>query len=430
MHIFAIIAIVCNYRTKTPKGRKNMKIKMNVAATIAIAVVFSLMLTGYVSGQALPKAGETIDKTNYKKYAHLFPDEFLRGFEDGWGVMKPISIKVSDTKPAPIPKDYKAFSEKNKGKYQVDAQGMITGNYSSEGLPFPDVAKGDKDLATKVMYNFQFRYMWDDLLMGSVLVEQRKGEPVRFSAMDMPQAYFLNRMVEAPKPKLDNPGGLLKTLLIHFTAPESQKNTMTLTYRSADLKKVDETYVYMPTMRKVIRGEAGQRSTPVVGSIQSLDDFYGFDGKAKDFTYTLVKEQKVLAIVDTKMNAAIAQARKTDLAFPTDNWEVRDVYVIDIKAKDPKYPQSKKRIWLDKENMTLSYFAVAWDKAGKPWKVFFSDWQTYPMGGGEKSFANQGSFAVDLQFGMVSYIATKLKINGNKYTYNDFTTAALQARAR
>jgi hypothetical protein len=183
-------------------------------------------------------------------------------------------------------------------------------------------------------------------------------------------------------------------------------------------------------MRRVIRAEAGQRSTPVLGSTQALDDFMAFDGRTPDFTYTLVKEQKVLAVVDSKMTLKIAQGHKKDeLPVDTEAYEVRDMYVIDIKPKDPKYPQGKKRIYVDKETL-WTYYGIAWDRAGKLWKVWLQDTKSYPMPGGQQFVYTYGMIGVDLQFGMSTLYMAENVTNSSNFTYNDVTPQALLKRAR
>ena len=78
--------------------KKSMK---TILVLFVVSFLTSCFLfTSLSFGQEMPKPGEVIDKSNYKKYAHLFPEEFLPGFENGCGgLMKPISIKVSETKP-------------------------------------------------------------------------------------------------------------------------------------------------------------------------------------------------------------------------------------------------------------------------------------------------------------------------------------------
>jgi len=405
---------------------------------------FGFLLTGLlmaigllaVSGsfaQDMPKAGLTIDKNNYKTYAHLFPEEWAQAFENGFGGLLPLfKMNVSETKKYPMPKVFLDYSARNKGKYSIDAKGNITPAYNREGLPFPDLQPTDKDFVTKLMWNYDSRYWADEALDlgGGGSYEKRRGEDVRWNSATSFWLFFKNRMVLNPKPDLSNPQGLYKVLLFHYTKPESIKNTMTLSYRYVDQNKPDDTYLYLPSMRRVIRAEAGQRSTPVLGSTQALDDFVVFDGRIPDFTYVLVKEQKVLAVADSKMTLKIAQGHKKDeIPVDTEAYEVRDVYVIDIKPKDSKYPQSKKRIYVDKETL-WPYYGVAWDRAGKVWKVWLQDTKSFSMPGGQQFVYTNGLIGVDLQFGMSTLYVPENTVNSSNFTYNDVTPQALLKRAR
>jgi hypothetical protein len=210
--------------------------------------------------------------------------------------------------------------------------------------------------------------------------------------------------------------------------PPSIKNTITLSYRYVDANKPDDTYLYLPSMRRVIRAEAGQRSTPVLGSTQALDDFTVFDGRIPDFNYTLVREQKVLVVPNSEASLKKALASKKrgaeHLPVMTEGYQVRDVYVIDIVPKDPKYPQSKKRIYVDKETL-WAYYGIAWDWAGKLWKVWLQDTHSFPM-----PIYTNGSIGCDLQFGMASLYVPDNKMHESHFTYNDVTPQALLKRGR
>ena len=183
--------------------------------------------------------------------------------------------------------------------------------------------------------------------------------------------------------------------------------------------------MYLPSMRRVLRVEAGQRSTPIQGSVAAVDDFSGFFGRVPEFTYTFVKEQKILAIMDSRFTGPVARNwKKGELPFPYEGYQVRDAYVVDIRPKDPKYPQSRKRVYIDKESLWIPY-AVAWDRAGKLWKVWFNYLKTQTTPSGEKYIAMDGQFGVDIQFGIANSYAADLHFNNNKYAYEDFLPSAL-----
>ena len=164
-------------------------------------------------------------------------------------------------------------------------RGNVTNFSRGVGLPFPDLDKSDKDFITKFMWNFDNRYRYDDMVDSSKggSWEKRKGDAARYNTAKTELIYYVNRMASDPKPNLDNPMGLFNTMVFHYLLPDSVKNTIMLTYRYTDVKKNDDTYMYLPSMRRVLRAEAGQRSTPVLGSTQALDDFGCFDGPNSGF---------------------------------------------------------------------------------------------------------------------------------------------------
>lgn len=410
---------------------KNMK---KILALFIVSCLSSWFLfTSSSFGQVLPKPGEIIDKSNYKDYKHLFSEDFGGWFENGWGLVKPLSIKVSETKPNPIPKAYLAFSEKNRGKYTIDKDGFIAGGYDYLGLPFPGVTKDDKDFATKLMWNYEYRYWFDNSEENTYVNDIRKGERTTWWEGRAYWYHFFNRLYVDPKPIVRTPSNLYKALRFVYVEPTGMKNLMFLNWRYLDVKKSDDIYLYLPTLRRVLRGEAGQRSAPIQGSTNSLDEFNVWDGRVPEFTYEFVGEQKVLGISDNKWTEADVKARlgKAGLFFiPTEGWEIKDVYVIDIKSKDSKYPQGKKRIYVDKENGTSIYFTTGWDRAGKVWKIFNADYIKYPLPDGDRSNCMGGYTCVDVQFGLISTAFIYRKLNPKGYAYGDFLPATLLRLAR
>ena len=405
-------------------------------ALMSAMAMISLLAVSPSVGQDMPAPGTTIDKSNYKQYQHLFPEEWAQAFEDGYdGLLPPFKMSVTETRSYPPPKQFMEYSAKNKGKYAIDANGNITPTYNREGLPFPELTADDPDFVTKLMWNYDAKYWCDEALDkgrgGSF--EKRRGEPVRFNTATSFWLFFKDRMVVDPKPDLPNPIGLYKVLLFHYLKPPSIKNTITLSYRYVDQNKPDDTYLYLPSMRRVIRAEAGQRSTPVLGSTQALDDFVVFDGRIPEFDYTLVGEQKVLAIPNGEATIEKALASKKEgseyLPVQTEGYEVRDVYVIDIEPKDPKYPQSRKRIYVDKQTL-WAYYGIAWDRAGKLWKVWLQDTKSFAMPDGQQVVYTNGLIGCDLQFGMATLYVPDNVLNSSNFTYNDVTPQALIKRAR
>ena len=412
------------------------KKKFKILTMLPVALIMAGLLVASISfSQELPAPGTVIDKSNYKRYQHLFPAEWLTAFEDGFqGLVPPLKLQVKETKRYPEPKAFVEISAKNKGKYSLNAQGNITPKFDFYGLPFPDLRAGDKDFATKLMWNYASGYGGDDCDdPGGTAAEKRRGSSLYLNNVwKTPSMNYQVRLVCPPKPHLPNPQGLYRVAMYHYLEPDSLKNTMYLMYRYIDESKSDETYLYLPSMRRVLRAESGQRSAPIPGSLNSMDDAFGFDGRTPEFTYKLLKEQKVLAIINGRMDInQVKKGSKDFVPLEMDNYEVRDVYVIEIVPKDPKYPQGKKILYVDKETRWATH-AVAYDRAGKLWKLWWQSTKSYPMPGGEQFIGFFNNLTVDVQYGMATnYIPNpKIKMNTCKFDTADFTPQAMLKRAR
>lgn len=401
-------------------------------------VAFSfLFLTPSFGQQAFPKPGEVIDNSNYMKYKHLFSEFFLGGFENGWGgFMKPFSITVSAPEPRPNPKSFLKASEKYRGKLGIDSNGMIKGAFDGYFLPFPEVMgkdydPNDKYFVNKIMWNYEYRYRGDDFSCYQVTWTQRKGEEIRVMIDLQHEMLLYGRLYDNPKPIWENPNKLSWVMYFSIETPYSMKNMVFLQHKYLDPLKDDDLYIYVPSLRRAIRSEAGQRSTPIQGAIQDPDDYYGLNVKTASFTYKFVREQKVLAVADNKQNVrALAGKSHKEMPYPRENWELRDVYVIDAFPKDPRYPNKVKRIYLDKENQIGLYYNESYDRAGKPWKLFAAQDYKAPLADGDYNPTFKGFMLFDLQFGMIGYFQGDWIENGQNEKLVDYSPSSLKRYGR
>ena len=187
-------------------------------------------------------------------------------------------------------------------------------------------------------------------------------------------------------------------------------------------------------MRRVLRGEAGVRSTPLSGSITALDDFRGFDGKTFAFNYKFIKEQKILACTESNLSTKSTMKKYEesggDLPFGGENWSVRDVYVVEVTPKESRYPMSKRILCIDKEGLSV-LDNIIWDRAGKLWKIVYATYARGKLPDGDNFMVNTNLFTIDLQGGRVDYFVNDFtKTYGNGITYSDVMPSALLKRAR
>lgn len=401
-----------------------------IAVLVLCCLILCMSVISASAADEMPEPGTVIDKNNYQKFKHLFPPEALAGFESGWGGLYSLpSYEVVETTADPVPNIYREFSKKNNGKYTIAEDGAIAGGYDHLGIPFPELTSDDPKFANKLMWNFNYRYYFDDYTehVGSWM--KRKGEPTFFTDQD-PHYFvsFYNRMFDDPKPIYETPENLFKGAVLVYTYPQVLRYQAVLSWRYVDWYKADETFIYLPKMRRVLRGEAGQRATPLAGSLMSLDDLLVFDGRIQEFTYKYIGETKVLGVVNNIPNRdRINKLKiKDELPWPNLNWQVKSVYIIDQIPKDPKYPQSRRRVYMDKENPQLNYWCVTWDRAGKPWKIFITLYRGFELANGEITHYLSGQPIVDLQSNTAAYVHwVEQSLNGNNFQYEDITAAAL-----
>ena len=401
----------------------------------SLFLIFILSFLPLVASAQTPalNPGDVISGQNIEQYKAMFPDFFLEAFTTGWELIPPISVTVTAAIPNPTPKSYQDLSERNHGKYSLGADGHIVGGDDGRivGFPFPDLKRDDPDFALKFMWNYDYRYTCDDQRYEFVNFSKRKGETASYERLAGYKVYFIGRLADDPKPIYETQNALRSVDLFKGIYPPSQRNFGNLLGRYLDPRKSDFTYMYLPSMRRVLRGEAGERSTPIMSSTNAPDDFAGFDGKTAEFKYSFVGEQKVLGIRHSKMtlDSLGDPDRISDIPVEKENWEPVDTYIFDITSKRESYPQSRKRIYVAKENYRILY-AAAWDRAGSLWKVWLITQAPYALSNGEEATEQQTMLGLDIQLGYVCQTVFNFSDNGQKLTEADCTVSALRKMGR
>lgn len=349
-----------------------------VLITVAFTVGFFFLIPGFVFG-AEPKPGDVIDSSNVDQFKEYFPMYMHRYIKDGWGYTKPVVMKMKEPESFPLPQLYKEKSEENAKTAKLNAEGLVEG-YNGQGMPFPDPK--EPNLALKCMWNQFYKVYPDDWLIPTsyLSITKRKGGRVVIDDNTYEQVLFSNRTQKDPMPELDNPKQLYYSSKLNSQTPPN-KDMTTLTWRYKDPLKYDDMWTYVPTLRRTLRLVSSERSNPIRGSPYTWDDIFGFDGKIPLFTYEYVGEQTVIVSHSQKLIAE-EMDRKNYPFHPVihhnEEWETVDVRVIDIKPKDPRYPQSKKTVWLDKVRFWI-WYAQMYDKSGDFWKGYWNASQTRPL---------------------------------------------------
>src|SRR5574341_271687 len=221
--------------------------------------------------------GIVVGKDNADLVQDLVPEAILKRIRTG-----DYELRIGKVSPSSLDSVYsKSFyeaGEANKGKYKLDKHGGITDDSGKRqtlgrGYPFPDLDPSDPQAGQEIMWILKtFKRYSVDL---TVIARQAR------LAMD-----FRPGQVKAE--------GITYKEIGIYLAPADLFGTVTLTWRWQDPTKWDSAWTYVPSLRRVRRVSAANRSDPVGATDYMLDDVNGYAGKVEFFDWKLVKTGEML----------------------------------------------------------------------------------------------------------------------------------------
>jgi hypothetical protein len=345
-------------------------------ATLKLIVVLSCIFTICImpvftaAGDVKPKPGDVIDASNIEQYKSYFPEFMQRYIKDGWGIEDPFVIHVKEYEPNPLPESFLKETEKNKGKVKLSSDGSLSG-YDYHGAPFADDEIKEPGKVMKIMWNNYYKWKGDDMIFVKdfATTRKRKGGKISYNTGRMSNIRFVGRNVVLPR-ELENPQKLFWASIVRTTSVGA-KDMYILTYRYLDTNQSDDMWAYVPTLRRTLRMISTERSNPMGGSPYTPDDQYGWDGKINEFDYKLIGEATLLNVMNFDVNEYFEKYPNgyphpafIGREFP---YEVRETYLVEVKPKNPRHPESKRLLWIMKENYMPAY-AQMYDKNGEIWK--------------------------------------------------------------
>ena len=372
---------------------------------LAVAFLTVLWLMSFPNPPAFAELvpGTVIDTSNWQEAEGLLPEPVLNWVKKGDGTMTVGEVPYNpDEFIAPAGLKY---MESNKGKYDVDADGLLmdvkTGKLPEfiDGLPFPEIDLKDPNAGAKIMYNKHY-YSY---VCGNVQVPfqvkwvGRKTGFERELIMDY-WTYVLDGY--PPAREESNPENVEMHSLIIALAPFDVKGTNILLWRYRD-KNLDSTFAYVPAIRRVRRMSPANRSDAFLGSDFCVDDAWGYGGKINAFNWKLVEKKDQLLpfypgppIEFVKNDAGewktVPENRDIPYGFETEGFQgapwwpqglvyvKRPTYILECSAKDKYYNYGPQQLWVDAGCYTPTYKVIT-DRSGTYWKV---EWQSL---GGQSS---------------------------------------------
>jgi hypothetical protein len=332
------------------------------------------------------KTGDTITFDKIDSLKNFLPKEVWanRDFFFFEGMKLDIGPFYKDYSPSQV---YKDATAKFAGQPKIGPDGSLE-NYTA-GQPFPIDkidCKGDPDAGTKLIWDFHYRwgppsglssfyYSYWDRGEELPLYYEGTGGGVQLSHRPEPEALAEGGDMFRGETR-QNAGGA------EVTAPFDARGIMLLTYRYKEsdnaLAKArnDDTWVYVPTLRRVRRISTAQRTDAISGTDFTLDDLFSFNGVPPQYEWKCIGEQDVIAPFNTKMKGypyvKDGNFGPYGLSFANDRWDLRHAVIIQMKPRNADHPYSHKDIYIDKETLQPLY-SFAYDQKGELWKIIYHD---------------------------------------------------------
>ena len=283
-------------------------------------------------------------------------------------------------------KEYIAATERFRGQPSIGPDNSL--EHYSAGQPFPmdEIdCLGDPQAGTKIIWNFDYQWRGDGAQASFFYSYWDRGEQLPLWFEGSAKTIHLSHRVE--QQYLDkNSGNIFRgekrknAFGVQVDAPFDARGIQLITYRYKDSDrpraetKNDDTWVYVPTLRRVRRISSAQRTDAIAGTDFTFDDLFSFAGIVPQFEWTCLGERKILGPMNTKVKAYPYDEEHNfgpyGLSYADDRWELRDVVIVRMKPKDADHPYHYKDLYLDKETLT-SLYSFAYDHKGELWKIIW-----------------------------------------------------------
>ncbi|MFQ5353150.1 MAG: DUF1329 domain-containing protein [Candidatus Binatia bacterium] len=325
-----------------------------------------------------PTPGTVIDRTNVDDYMEYIGPAMV------WAIKRGVTLPVVEHKRVEHPPPFMKATEKYSAQVSLSEDGTHLLNHVA-GLPFPSVDTNDPMVATKLMFNFSAAIAHDDSDIrnfdcdtGSV---GNGGDPAtverHFLIDHIRRLYFVERTEVDPKPTMPNrDNARFKEALYPLIEPFDLKGVGFTFTRYLDHNRQDDTWLYLPQLRRVRRLSSAQRSDALFGQDTDQDSYEGYQGNVAWMEWKYLGEKSILGTFHAEHLPVKWHSASGDFMHD-DTWEMRDVWIVEGLSKLPQYAYSKRVIYLDKEVHRIPYTEM-YDRGGELWKMWVNNYKFAP----------------------------------------------------
>lgn len=346
-----------------------MKLRLLVGAAWLVCVASSR-----VGGEPLP-VGTVLDASTAAAAESFLPPEIAAHYRSGGYRNRIAAWPVG-------PHWEAAFAEAtaaNAARLEVDERGSIvvraggTPERGLYGLPFR-IDPADPRAGVKVVWNAYYAY-WRVGTSRDVLALDWIGKRglERQAVLESHTLFWEG----APRDRVpsDNPLELAAQQRAVVTSPADLNGTASLVWRFRDAERRDQSWTYVPALRRVRQVSPANRSDGFLGSDLSQDDGAFFDGKPEDFTWKLVGERSALVLADpASLERRVERRGRPDggieevwpegqpvLGYQDGSWKglpwapvgpvrvQRKLWLVEATPKDPYYQFARIELGIDQE---------------------------------------------------------------------------------
>ncbi len=346
-------------------------------AALGFVLVFGIGSENAASAaQQVVPAGTVVDDLNVDKYEQYLSPAMV------WIVKRGVKLPVTEYRHVEFPPPFREATERYSAQVELAPDGTHKLNHVA-GLPFPKIDPNDKWAATKHMFNFDASIAVDDLDLRNFDCDTgtigKDEEPLRverhFLIDHIRRLYWVERLQVDPKPaNPDNPDLVrYKEALYPIREPFDLKGTGFTFNRYQDHTRQDDSWLYLPQLRRVRRLSSAQRSDALFGQDTDQDSYAGYAGNVAWMEWKFLGEKTLLASFHSE-HLPVKWGEGSADFIHNDGWEPRDVYIVEGVSRLPQYAYGKRVIFLDKESYRIPYTDI-YDQGGELWKIWVNNFK-------------------------------------------------------
>ncbi len=337
-------------------------------------LTLSLMLVPAAGADVAP--GDVISRSNAEKAEGLVSPGIL------WAIRNGMDLNITPYKKITVPKLYREATEKYSPQVKLNERNMLESYVA--GRPFPTIDTNDPKAGVRIIHNFERGpYFTDDLSVhlpdadtGGFYVDakgRRLYNVERHFTVDWSRRLRMEgRLKHDPVPRFpdeDNKDDIFTKFGFYpLIDPFDLKGVGSINYRYRAPDRMDDTWLYIPMIRRVRRMSSAQRSDALFGQDIDQDSFGGWAGHISVMDWKLLGVKEMVGSMHGESIPPKLCERDGGMTF-CENWEKRPtVYIIEGVARVPDYAYSKRILMVDQETGMIMYTDM-YDRAGELWKT-------------------------------------------------------------